>query len=588
MELARQRSRKGCLTCRQKRKKCDETKPVCGRCQGGDECIWPVSRPPQKTASRSSRMPRIQPRPSNLKLANISVLAETATPVPGGNKPIPNAYSQKLNPEFLNMFLEAAVTNDPHDFVLYDSANFAPTILNTLMEPLEPSILSASILNTFRTQEHSPESRYSPLLSDSDSSALPRIMDEPDHTLDEDEEDTFKTTDWLPGALQLFNLHLFLELPSQDQVRWSSVIDSYFRFFVRYSYDPSNIPIHMCDFVARHLQLESVRLAVLGTSLVFYSFLNPGLPQGPLWRHANEFINAAATALQVEEFQPNTTLNARLAGISELLGYYYYIGDLGGYIRCIEQALPIVQKLVGTTPASIHKLYGSETLNIRLFAWCDVFSAIATSRPTRLVYDCNVDALLQRNQAGPDAPLLDSGLEWMAGFPDAFLLLTMQILNLKHTSMSPAERISQATAIEAALRGWKVWPSDITNSTMRIQRVSAQEVWRHFTILYLYQAVHQATPSQEVVQQSVKQIIKLASTLRPGHNPDCLLYIPYFLAGTFAISPKNRWFIRDRLMRCSVGTYMKGFVDALDELWKGCPIDKYIDWTSRSPPLVMF
>ncbi|KAH7345275.1 fungal-specific transcription factor domain-containing protein [Rhizoctonia solani] len=247
--------------------------------------------------------------------------------------------------------------------------------------------------------------------------------------------------------------------------------------------------------------------------------------------------------------------------------------------------MPIVQKLVGATPLSIHKLYGPETLEIRMLAWCDVFSAMATSRPTRLVYDCNVGPLLQRNQEGPDTPLLDRGIEWMSGLPDAFLLLTIQILNLKHGSFSPTERTSRAAGIEAALRGWKVWPSGITNSVMIIQRASAQEIWRHFTILYLYQAVHKATPNQVVVQQSVKQIIKLASTLRPGHNPDCLLYVAYFLAGTFAISAKDRRFIRDRLMRCNFGTYVKTLVDALDELWA---IDKHVDWTSRSPPLVMF
>ncbi|KDN42912.1 hypothetical protein RSAG8_06438, partial [Rhizoctonia solani AG-8 WAC10335] len=414
------------------------------------------------------------------------------------------------------------------------------------------------------------------------------MEDEPDHALDEDEEDVFKTTEWLPGTLRLLNLYLSLELPNQNRVQWSSAIDSYFTFFIRYSYDPDNLPIHICDLVVRHCQLESVRLAVLSTSILFYSFLNPGLPQAPLREYANELIDAATVALRFEESQPNTTLDAQLAGISEILGFYYYIGDLGGYMRYIERALPIVQKLVGTASVSIHNLYGPGTLDIRIFAWCDVFSAMATSRPARLVYDCNVDALLQRNQAGPDTPLLGSGLEWMAGLPDAFLLLSIQILNLKHTPMSPTERITRAATIEAALRGWKVWPSGIANSVMRVQRVGAQEIWRHFTILYLYQAVHKATPSQEVVQQSVKQIIKLASTLRSGHNPDCLLYIPYFLARTFAISAKDRRFIRDRLIKCGVDAYMRLLVDALEELWEGSLIDKYVDWTSRTPPLVMF
>lgn len=36
------RSKNGCLTCRTKRKKCDEVKPVCSSCtRTGQECVWP-------------------------------------------------------------------------------------------------------------------------------------------------------------------------------------------------------------------------------------------------------------------------------------------------------------------------------------------------------------------------------------------------------------------------------------------------------------------------------------------------------------------------------------------------------------------
>ncbi|CAE6430998.1 unnamed protein product [Rhizoctonia solani] len=594
MDPARQRSRKGCMSCRQKRKKCDEIKPVCGRCKNDDDCIWPASQPLSKAASRSSRSIRIQPRPSmDLKPTNVSVPMETTHFSALGDHmlipDVPDDHSHELIAECLNMFPEVASINSFHDFAPYpfiDFATAAPNTLDSLLELGTP--LPGSTPNTFGIQEHLLVSTYRPILPTLDLPALVCTQDGADLTLDEDEEDVFKTTEWLPGALRLINSYIFLELPNQDRVQWSSAINSYYTFFVRYSYDPINLPSHIHFFAARYCQLESVRLAVLGSSLLFYSFLNPGLPQAPLRKHANELINAAATALRFEKSQPNTTSDAQLAGISELLGFYYYTGDLGGYTRCIEQALPIVQKLLGTRPISIHKLYGSETLDIRLFAWCDVFSAMATSRPTRLVYDCNVDALLQRNQAGPDNPFLDNGLEWISGLPDAFLLLTIQILNLKHASMSPIERITRAATIEEALRGWKVWPSGIANSVMRVQRMSAQEIWRHSTILYIYQAVHKATPSREVVQQSVKQIIKLASTLRPGHNPDCVLYIPYFLAGTFAISAKDKGFLRGRLMSCGVNAYMKTLADALDEVWRGSPVDKYIDWTSRTPPLVMF
>ncbi|KAF4440603.1 Transcriptional activator UGA3 [Fusarium acutatum] len=46
------RSKNGCLTCRTKRKKCDEVKPVCSSCtRTGQECVWPTQ---ENTSQRAS------------------------------------------------------------------------------------------------------------------------------------------------------------------------------------------------------------------------------------------------------------------------------------------------------------------------------------------------------------------------------------------------------------------------------------------------------------------------------------------------------------------------------------------------------
>ncbi|CAE6425753.1 unnamed protein product [Rhizoctonia solani] len=588
MEAAHQRSRRGCLACRQKRKKCDEIKPVCGRCKDGDDCIWPASSV-SKASSRPLRLPRIQPRPLvDPKSVDKYNLLNEAIPISASAyKSTSSIYSHESNGDSIKLSAEGTMGSSPYTFAPYSCLDFTPTALHAsnLLLGLADSP-STSALDLYTTQTTLSELRYSAVVPTSN--ALVCTKTPVGYLLDEDEEETFKTAEWLPGTFQLLSLCLPLDLPDQHRVQWSSAIDSYFSFFIRYSYDPSKLPVYVGDFVMQSCLLESVRLGTLGTSVVFYSYLNPDLPRAPLWKYAKELIGAAAAALQHEKSQPYTALNAQLAGISGIFGFYYMIGDLGGYMRFIERALPIVQQLVGTTPVSIHKLYGPETLDIRMFAWSDIFSAIVTSRPTRLVYDCNVDALLHKNQQGPEPGVSDSGLEWMCGLPDAFLLLTIQIVNLKHTLLPPAERMARAAIIETALRCWKVWPTGITNSVMRVQRISAQEIWRHFVILYLYQAIHKATPSHEVVQQSVRQIVKLASTLRPGHNPDCLLDIPYFFAGTLAISAKDRQFLRDRVVKCDIDSQRCMFANALDELWRQSPIDKHVDWTTRTPPLVMF
>ncbi|KIJ18936.1 hypothetical protein PAXINDRAFT_97041 [Paxillus involutus ATCC 200175] len=70
------RSKTGCLTCRVKKIKCDETKPICMRCTHGQrDCTWPEGVPARKKAT--PRKESLDGRPST---AESSGLSETSTP----------------------------------------------------------------------------------------------------------------------------------------------------------------------------------------------------------------------------------------------------------------------------------------------------------------------------------------------------------------------------------------------------------------------------------------------------------------------------------------------------------------------------
>ncbi|KIJ67948.1 hypothetical protein HYDPIDRAFT_25403 [Hydnomerulius pinastri MD-312] len=77
------RSKTGCLTCRVKKIKCDETKPVCMRCTHGQrDCTWPEGVPTRKKAT--PRKESLDGRPST---AESSGLSETSTPPTRDNTP---------------------------------------------------------------------------------------------------------------------------------------------------------------------------------------------------------------------------------------------------------------------------------------------------------------------------------------------------------------------------------------------------------------------------------------------------------------------------------------------------------------------
>ncbi|EGN99813.1 hypothetical protein SERLA73DRAFT_159962 [Serpula lacrymans var. lacrymans S7.3] len=77
------RSKTGCLTCRVKKIKCDETKPNCMRCTHGQrDCTWPEGVPARKKAT--PRKDSVDGHPSN---AESSGLSEASTPPTRDNTP---------------------------------------------------------------------------------------------------------------------------------------------------------------------------------------------------------------------------------------------------------------------------------------------------------------------------------------------------------------------------------------------------------------------------------------------------------------------------------------------------------------------
>ncbi|CDO77328.1 hypothetical protein BN946_scf184775.g19 [Trametes cinnabarina] len=93
------RSKTGCLTCRGKKIKCDETKPTCLRCSHGQrECTWPEGVPTRKKPSTkrepASPVDGMETRPST---AGSSGISEAATP------PTRGPSSPKREPVELNI-----------------------------------------------------------------------------------------------------------------------------------------------------------------------------------------------------------------------------------------------------------------------------------------------------------------------------------------------------------------------------------------------------------------------------------------------------------------------------------------------------
>ncbi|KAJ1311431.1 hypothetical protein OPQ81_009920 [Rhizoctonia solani] len=155
--------------------------------------------------------------------------------------------------------------------------------------------------------------------------------------LDEDEEEVTKTPEWIPEALELFGPYL----PSTDRSNWLSALSSYFMFITRYVYESSNLMEATRTLSAIYGWVNSARLGLLGTAVLFHSYANPLAPQVLLRERSRQLIDAATTSVRLEMTQPGMPISATFAGISVVLIYHYYSGDLNAYLRCIETAVPM-------------------------------------------------------------------------------------------------------------------------------------------------------------------------------------------------------------------------------------------------------
>ncbi|KAG8773116.1 hypothetical protein FRC12_002707, partial [Ceratobasidium sp. 428] len=154
---------------------------------------------------------------------------------------------------------------------------------------------------------------------------------------------------------------------------------------------------------------------------------------------------------------------------------------------------------------------------------------------------------------------------------------------------SRADRLSEARQIEQTICSWVPFPRVSKRSSQTVARLGAQEIWRNTAILYLHQAVYHSDCNHDAVKNSVKQIIRTASTLKPGGNPDCFLAVPYFIAGSFATSIASRHQLRSRLLQCGNEQYLRDLVDTLEELWRETDVTgHHISWSTKQPPTFIF
>ncbi|QRV90833.1 Fungal specific transcription factor domain [Ceratobasidium sp. AG-Ba] len=403
--------------------------------------------------------------------------------------------------------------------------------------------------------------------------------------LDQDDDDQeYEIQPWLPEARRSIRIIL----RDNNQSHLAGICDFWIFFMNRYSFDPARVIDVPQSIHRRYSSSDSIRHGMLSTAALVQGCYDPKTPPALMFKEAQNMASIAEQLTSLDMRRPDVSLEIKLAGLGELMCYHYYAGNFKKYYKYLQLSAPIVNILVGSN-VEFHKLRGEETFDIRFFAWCDILAAVALSRSPLVTYICDVEPLLRDNIQGRESDTDDVGIGWVVGCPDAFTMLLVQIINLRQSNIPQFEKLVRAVRIEEIARAWIIRPTRTLNCLLRIERMATQEIWRHTIILYLYNVIHKASPTNEVVQKSVKQIIDLASTIRPGRNPDCLLPVPYFIAATFATSPKDKHILKTRVAGTGNEAFVESLVKTLDDLWKESDdTGKRVDWSKKQSLTFMF
>lgn len=152
------RTKTGCLTCRQRRKKCDELKPTCTGCaRNFIHCSWPSPRDAQRTSPRSRSLSTSTTRSVYLKKSDSGLLLPLS--------PISCSISSSLS----NSTSTSSINNNSTTTSISNSDNQDTTLsfdnFLTSWEPPSPAITDVDVEPESEDEHAETMIRWHPILS---------------------------------------------------------------------------------------------------------------------------------------------------------------------------------------------------------------------------------------------------------------------------------------------------------------------------------------------------------------------------------------------------------------------------------------
>ncbi|BGP47012.1 hypothetical protein JCM10450v2_002864 [Rhodotorula kratochvilovae] len=545
----KRRSKAGCLTCRQRRKKCDETHAddhggACQRCiQGAWQCAWPPPREarPPKVFERGSKRPRVDGAPSGDE--------QQATSAAG---PVASTSAQPYLPATSEQAVASSSSGLPAGFL----AAAPPPTTASFVPPVAPA--PASTL-----AQHAPlpafDSAAFPAFPPADAAthfALPAYnavsfnpFADLSHSLN-GVDDFFQSLDleiagWdslatasataepsPAGALgdppPAPAVQLLADAGDNEKIGWvdptyNALNDAYLGSLAKPLRD-----------VAVQRVYKTVISNELGRNAAMAIQSQKKLCDNPVGEAVDAQQQAQLRAMADRYFQraldhvhhETIPLGAKLLALVDLYEHQFISVGAGAaaFIRLLGEHF--IQEL-GRPLLDLSSIRDPEKLLLAIFGWHDCIRCI-TSGKRRILF---AFSYLPGEPTAPGSSVLIDDVNSVVcempvllGLPVGLMLCAAAIANLSaERDALPDELVkAKATAIEAAVRGWRppaLSAHDLPDSAKYLERISTGEMWRHAIIIYLYQSVWRHGPISCVILAAVQQILQIGARVLHDYEP---------------------------------------------------------------------
>ncbi|CAE6504180.1 unnamed protein product [Rhizoctonia solani] len=574
------RSSTGCLTCKCRRKKCDETKPKCLRCQkSGLECSGytyiqgknkKVTKPRTLPAPRESKV-RVQDTDSGTPSSSTDYPALGAThkatesvelsgdlfdfaliPVSfnpleslGGLESIPTSTHESTLSEFDFMPSGTIIQNGA---LRTSSAVLTSPIGSsvTAMTPGQASLLSA----LFSLSDNPPiHQSNSPPFADHNTASFSNgptwlSPDPEEEALSAEEEDP-------EGVSQIICQPLALDKNAESNAL-PFILQGFAAWVVRMAHEPLKMAALSRKFVIRQFEDGQESRYILG----LLTNIGAQLGRGGL---IDETHLSMVSALQTQVRRRLTNVKIigddgigrrelikALEAALETVIIHFFISPARDWLTLRYESAPLFRRLCPEPPGlpiNLPSLLQHSDYCLRRYVHLDILASTMMDIPMLFRYDCTQNAHFLHEPV--EDVQTESGAQWFHGTPERIVAIFAKINAMREDGWIPTPEV--ISLFEHGIQEFQPTRNNSPDSFLSVTRLVVQECWRQVAYMYLYMGLCGDSSDTPRVKRALKQFMKLLEGTKPGRMPDEFLIMNMMLIAPAAQREREREIIRKRI-----------------------------------------